>query len=158
MVLAIIGPNWEMVPQERIELSASPLPRVRSTPELLRRLALISTAMGSELHGPMPAMHPAQITIDGSGANLPQAAFPSKRFCPASPYRCVAGRGEIGHQIAMKSDKKNASPSAASGGQPDRLKREAAALRANLRRRKQQQQERQAQDRQEERPEDKDDS
>ena len=106
----------------------------------------------------MPVRHRARITVDGSGANVPQAAFPGKRFCPANPYRCVAGRGEIGHQIAMKSDKKNASPSAASGGRSDRLKREAAALRANLRRRKQQQQERQAQDRQEERPEDKDDA
>ena len=58
----------------------------------------------------------------------------------------------------MKSDKKNASKAAAPGGRQDRLEREAAALRANLRRRKRQQQMRQAQDRRKEEPEDKGDA
>ena len=36
-------PSLELVPQGRIELPASPLPRVRSATELLRRSALMIT-------------------------------------------------------------------------------------------------------------------
>jgi hypothetical protein len=53
----------------------------------------------------------------------------------------------IGHQIAMKSEEKDASVGSESTGKDgrlDRREREAAALRANLRRRKQQQKAQQA--------------
>ena len=141
------------MPQERIELSASPLPRVRSTPELLRRRARFSNALGRAFFGPVPVRSSAGNAVDESGANLPQAALSSKRFCQVRACRHVAERREIGHQIAMKSDKKRASKVGAPGGRQERLEREAAALRANLRRRKQQQEERRAREREAEGPE-----
>lgn len=64
-----------------------------------------------------------------------------------SSARSVAVGDHIGHQIAMKSDEKKpprVSESTVKGGRAERRDREAAALRANLRRRKQQQQARQA--------------
>ncbi len=101
---------------------------------------------------------PVSDASDESGANLPQATCPGKEFCRAHSWQHVARSADIGHQIAMKSDKKDTSGSAAAGGKSDRLEREAAALRANLRRRKQQQQAKRTQDRLEEGPKDKDGS
>ncbi len=142
---------WPMVPQERIELSASPLPRVRSTPELLRRSTRCAFSSGPDLCH-LVGVRRRKLAWK-SGANLPQAANSSKEFRGGNSRSDIADRGKIGHQIAMKSDKKRSSGSGAGSGGSDRQEREAAALRANLRRRKQQQQARQMKDREKERPE-----
>jgi len=70
--------------------------------------------------------------------------------------RSIAADHDIGHQIAMKSDKKETSATTAKSDKSGRREREAAALRANLLRRKQQQKARQTGVQAEDRPEDKD--
>ncbi len=136
-----------LVPQGRIELPTSPLPRVRSTTELLRRsparLARAPRYSPSAPEGKAPK--PSRNALGGAGRPGRDPFAPRALRCDARGSRRRPRAGYHGRMCEQEKTTRDAgagsttSSGAAPGTPPGHGRREraAAALRANLRRRKQ---------------------
>ena len=121
-----------MVPQGRIELPTSPLPRVRSTTELLRRCGAGNDVFAAEAQDP---------SCKEFSCRRVACPTPLRKAAPTRGARALDGPAPRGYARVMTDDASSPKPPKPRRGPPaseaeQREARLAEALRANLRRRK----------------------